>query len=213
MWLRRVLYRNMINLFWPITARTFLWTFFKGVINDSQSGSQAAQASAMRWSPCVIRVMGKVWELVWEYLRPLLGIKLENTVKFSMKIPRLAFTMHFLLSDHLLRRNEAILGTYPFLGLLLPREGQGCTLHFQTMVLKQFIDAKWRCGPRWGTVYYGGRVTKLVFNGRVSWLMCTWVVKRLTGNFGSKLRFSVGLASVKRRFSVNIPIQTLIFSP
>ena len=29
MWLRRVLYRNIINLFWPITARTFLWTFFK----------------------------------------------------------------------------------------------------------------------------------------------------------------------------------------
>ena len=52
-----------------------------------------------------------------------------------------------------------------------------------------------------------------VFNGRVSWLMCTWVVKRLTGNFGSKLRFSVGLTSVKRRFNVNIPIQTLIFSP
>ena len=129
-----------------------------------------------------------------------------------MKIPRLTFTMHFLFCDHLLRRNEAILGTYPFLGLLLPRERQGCTLHFQTMILKKFIDAKKRCGPRWGTVCYGGRVTKLVFNGRVSRLMCTWVVKRLTGNFGSKLRFSVGLTSVKRRFSVNIPIETHIFT-
>ena len=56
------------------------------------------------------------------------------------------------------------------------------------VVLKQFIDAKWRCGPRRGTVgrvkvtstrrahglvSKGGRVTKLVYNGRVSWWICT----------------------------------------
>ena len=44
--------------------------------------------------------------------------------------------------------------------------------------------AKLRCGPR-----RGDRVTKLVFKGRVSRLMCTRAVRNLlTGNFSSKLR-------------------------
>ena len=39
--------------------------------------------------------------------------------------------------------------------------------------------AKLRCGPRRGLVKKGGRVTALVFNGRVSRLMCTWAVRNL----------------------------------
>ena len=37
--------------------------------------TQAAQAPAVRWSSCEIRVVAKLKEFVWEYLRPLLGIK------------------------------------------------------------------------------------------------------------------------------------------
>ena len=48
-----------------------------------QSSTQAAQAPAVRWSSCVINVMAKIYEFVWEYLQPLLGSK--NTVKFPMK--------------------------------------------------------------------------------------------------------------------------------
>ena len=39
--------------------------------------------------------------------------------------------------------------------------------------------AKLRCGTRRGLVKKGGRVTALVFNGRVSRLMCTWAVRNL----------------------------------
>ena len=39
--------------------------------------------------------------------------------------------------------------------------------------------AKLRCGPRRGLVKKGGRVTSLVFNGRVSGLMCTRAVRNL----------------------------------
>ena len=45
---------------------------------------------------------------------------------------RLTFTMYRLLSQRLLLCNEAILASYPFLGSLLLREGEGCTLHFRT---------------------------------------------------------------------------------
>ena len=37
-----------------------------------------------------------------------------------------------MLSDRLLCCNEAILASYPFLDLLLLREGKGCTLRFVT---------------------------------------------------------------------------------
>ena len=40
--------------------------------------------------------------------------------------------MHYMLSDRLLCCNEAILASYPFLDLLLLREGNFCTLHFVT---------------------------------------------------------------------------------
>ena len=63
-----------------------------------------------------------MYGFVWEYLRPFLGIK--NTVKFSIKIPRLTSTVHRLLSDRWLYWKEPILASYPFLGLLLIREGE-----------------------------------------------------------------------------------------
>ena len=44
----------------------------------------------------------------------------------------LTFTMYRLLSQRLLLCNEAILASYPFLGSLLLREGEGCILHFRT---------------------------------------------------------------------------------
>ena len=43
---------------------------------------------------------GELKEFVWEYLRELLRI--QNTVKFSIKIPHLTYTVHRLLSDRLL---------------------------------------------------------------------------------------------------------------
>ena len=66
--------------------------------------------------------------IVWKYLRLLLGIK--NWVKFSLQIPHLTSKVHCLLSDHLLCWKEAILASYPFLGLLI-KEAQGCTLHYR----------------------------------------------------------------------------------
>ena len=61
--------------------------------------------------------MAKIQEFVKEYLRPLLGSK--NTVKFSITIPYLSFTMCCLFCDHFLCCDEAVLASYPFLGLLL----------------------------------------------------------------------------------------------
>ena len=47
------------------------------------------------------KVVAKLFiEYVWEYFRPLLGIK--NTVKFSIEIPHLTSTVHRFLSNHLL---------------------------------------------------------------------------------------------------------------
>ena len=37
-----------------------------------------------------------------------------------------------------------------------------------TVTQRQITDAKWRCGPRRGKVCKGGRVNKLVFNGRAT---------------------------------------------
>ena len=61
--------------------------------------------------------MAKIQEFVKEYLRPLLGSK--NTVKFSITIPYLSITMCCLFCDHFLCCDEAVLASYPFLGLLL----------------------------------------------------------------------------------------------
>ena len=96
---------------------------------------QAARAPAVRWSFCVIKIMAKIWEFVWEYLRPLFGIKLENTVKFSLKMEN---AVHCLFSDRLLSRNEAILASYTFLGLLLPREGEICRNHEGILVSHRY---------------------------------------------------------------------------
>ena len=64
--------------------------------------------------------------------------------------------------------------------------------------------AKLRCSPRRGSVYKGGRVTKLIFNGRVSRLTCAWAVRNLwTGNFWSKLRLGVG-SKGRIEFVVNL---------
>ena len=43
---------------------------------------------------------------------------MKNTVNFSIKIPHLTFTVHYLLSDHLLYWKDPILASYPFLSLL-----------------------------------------------------------------------------------------------
>ena len=78
--------------------------------DDTPSKPQVAQAPAMRWSSCEIRVMAKLQEFVWEYLRRPLGIK--NTVKFSIKILHLTSTVHRLLSDRLLCWKEPILARF-----------------------------------------------------------------------------------------------------
>ena len=96
---------------------------------------QTARAPAVRRSFCVIKIMAKIWEFVWEYLRPLFGIKLENTVKFSLKMEN---AVHCLFSDRLLSRNEAILASYTFLGLLLPREGEICRNHEGILVSHRY---------------------------------------------------------------------------
>ena len=83
--------------------------------------SQAAQAPAVRWTSCAMRVMANIWEFEWEYRfwmgRQLLGITKYD--KLSIKIPHLTFTVHCLFCDRLLSSNEAILAIIPFLGLLV----------------------------------------------------------------------------------------------
>ena len=49
---------------------------------------------------------GEIIRVLWEYLRPLYGIK--KSVKFSQKIPHLTSTVRWLLSDRLLRGREPI---------------------------------------------------------------------------------------------------------
>ena len=49
---------------------------------------------------------GEIIRVLWEYLRPLYGIK--ESVKFSQKIPHLTSTVRWLLSDRLLRGREPI---------------------------------------------------------------------------------------------------------
>ena len=49
---------------------------------------------------------GEIIRALWEYLRPLYGIK--KSVKFSQKIPHLTSTVRWLLSDRLLRGREPI---------------------------------------------------------------------------------------------------------
>ena len=71
-----------------------------------------------------------------EIIRVCMGIfttalRNKKWVKFSIQIPHLTSKVHCLLSDHLLCWKEAILASYPFLGLLI-KEAQGCTLHYRT---------------------------------------------------------------------------------
>ena len=44
--------------------------------------------------------MAKLYEFVWEYLRPLLGIKKTHTVKFSLKILHLLQCIAFNLTAY-----------------------------------------------------------------------------------------------------------------
>ena len=75
--------------------------------------------------------MAKIEEFVWKCLRLLLGSK--NTIKFSVNTsPYFHSALLVMWTVTVLCCNEAILASYPFLGLLLLREGQGCILHFRT---------------------------------------------------------------------------------
>ena len=75
--------------------------------------------------------MAKIEEFVWKCLRLLLGSK--NTIKFSVNTsPYFHSALLVIWTVTVLCCNEAILASYPFLGLLLLREGQGCILHFRT---------------------------------------------------------------------------------
>ena len=91
---------------------------------------QAAQAPAVRWSSCVIKIMGKIWEFLWEYLQPLFGIKLKRL--------KMANAVHCLFSDRLLSGNEAILASYTFLGLLFLREREIRRNNGGILVLHQY---------------------------------------------------------------------------
>ena len=68
-----------------------------------------------------MRVTAKIREFVWEYLQPLLGTKKNSEI--LNKNTSSYFLMHCLFCDRLLCYNEAILASYPLLGLLLQREG------------------------------------------------------------------------------------------
>ena len=75
--------------------------------------------------------MAKIEEFVWKCLRLLLGSK--NTIKFSVNTsPYFHSALLVMWTVTVLCCNEAILASYPFLGLLLLREGQVCILYFRT---------------------------------------------------------------------------------
>ena len=66
--------------------------------------------------------MAKIEEFVWKCLRLLLGSK--NTIKFSVNTsPYFHSALLVMWTVTVLCCNEAILASYPFLGLLLIREG------------------------------------------------------------------------------------------
>ena len=116
-----------------------------------------------------------------------------------------------LLSDRLLRWKEPILASYPFLGLLLIREAQGCThpireaktpssewpgrhksnaepKHIKRDVLEPRMPSVWS-SARLGLQRRQGYQAS--FN--VSWWKWTQLVRNIWNrNFGSKLRLNVG---------------------
>ena len=68
-WKAAAIFHKINGCFWSI-AILQLWL----------SRSQVAQDPAVGWSSCELRVMAKLKEFVWEYLRPLLGIKKYNQI-------------------------------------------------------------------------------------------------------------------------------------
>ena len=102
---------------------------------------RAAQAPVVTWSSCEIRIMAKLY--VWVCM----GIfttapRNKNTVKFSIKIPRLTSTVHRLLPGLLLYWKEPILASYPFLGLLPIRDGEVINPEMDKLVIL-LMEARW----------------------------------------------------------------------
>ena len=66
-------------------------------------------------------------------------VKIETSCHW--KIPHFTSTVYSLLSERVLCWNEAISGGNSFLGFLLLREGQGCTLLFRRRKIPQATQA------------------------------------------------------------------------
>ena len=155
----------------------------------SQWQSQAAQTPAVRWSSCVISVMAKIKEFVWEYW-PLFGGK--NTFKFSPHFHSASLVVWTLT---LLKRG--FLASYPFLGFLLLREGQGCTVHFRTP------DPRGENSDRRPKLQLPFGVGDLKMNNSLKWLCFSKVrIQKTSDSLWSKVNLTHFISSKQAGWSI-----------
>ena len=102
--------------------KTFRRTYF------SEVTSQAAQAPAVRWSPCEIRVSEIIRVCMGIFTAALRNKKLSQILNTNISP---YFQSALLAIWPLTMLKEPILASYLFLGLLI-KEAQGCTLHYRT---------------------------------------------------------------------------------
>ena len=102
---------------------------------------QAAQAPVVWWSSCEIRVMANTRFCVGIFATALRN-KINSPPQILQKNTSPTFTVHRLLSDHLLCWKEPILANYPFLGYYIHKWSPRLHTPFpNTQSEKQIIQA------------------------------------------------------------------------